>query len=530
MADDDDAGFQFGTYVIGSIAITIVLLLLLPMLFVIGKSTAFSAYEDEELYQVSDMRDSLGSNGEGYFIANTMSTPMLVNDWKDPHRTILLIIAPEKPIDETEADAIYDFVTRKGGKVIVAADGTNANRLSSKFGLTYFGYPLQDKNQHYVEYDSNDEPTYYPSWQNVWSVAAVEEDVNEMQAGAANKGCSEFQIVNKNPTSCRIPVMFRSPTGMKFEPSERDITHPDERSVEILATASSSAFIDLMGDGDANNPMNPAPGDLALVVRIDYHNISAYDKVREGQSGISGDVSELAVTGSIVFVADEEAFSNKLWTLSQASSGDRKLSSTCEGVVGSCWMHEIHDNNNWLGNEVYFNLLIDSMMEHDNIELSGEIRNDRSNFQVVFDESRHITGVVSAPFVESMGTVVLLTSNNFLKWLVVLNVGLLLLVAMMVVPQKENWRHVFDLTKFNHRPNKLDPSTYRLRVKQALITKIRVHHDLTRDQMASKQPSEVQAMIGDPRLVELVYSESKTYSPQELRKMMQAIRRWGKRN
>ena len=147
---------------------------------------------------------------------------------------------------------------------------------------------------------------------------------------------------------------------------------------------------------------------------------------------------------------------------------------------------------------------------------------------MVFDESRHITGVVSAPFVESMGTVVLLTSNNFLKWLVVLNVGLLLLVAMMVVPQKENWRHVFDLTKFNQRPNKLDPGSYRLRVKQALITKIRVHHDLTRDEMASKQPSEVQAMIGDPRLVELVYNESKTYSPQELRKMMQAIRRWGR--
>ena len=132
-------------------------------------------------------------------------------------------------------------------------------------------------------------------------------------------------------------------------------------------------------------------------------------------------------------------------------------------------MQEIHDNNHWLGNEIYFNLLIDSMMEHDNIGLSGEIRNDKSNFQVVFDESRHITGVVSAPFVESMGTVVLLTSNNFLKWLVVLNVGLLLLVAMMVVPQKENWRHVFDLTKFNQRPKKLDPNTYRLRVKQALI-------------------------------------------------------------
>ena len=531
MAEDERGGFEVSTYIIGAIAVTVVLLLLLPMLFVIGKSTAYSAYENQELYQVSDMRESLSSegDGEGYFIANTMSTPMLVNDWKDPHRTMLLIIAPEKPIDETEADAIYDFVTQKGGKVIVAADGTNANRLASKFGVTYFGFPLQDENQHYLEYDSENEP-YYPSWQNVWSAAAVQEDVNQMQAGAANQGCSEFQIVNKNPASCRIPVMFRSPTGMKFEPSERDITHPDERDVNILATASSSAFIDLMGDGDASNPLNPAPGDLSLVIRFDYHNITAYDKVREGQSGISGDIAELGVTGSIVFVADEEAFSNKLWTLSQASSGDRKLSDSCEGVVGSCWMQEIHDNNHWLGNEISFNLVIDSMREHDNIGLSGEIRNDKSNFQVVFDESRHITGVVSAPFVESMGTVVLLTSNNFLKWLVVLNVGLLLLVAMMVVPQKENWRHVFDLTKFNQRPKKLDPNTYRLRVKQALITKIRVHHDLTRDQMASKQPSEVQAMIGDPRLVELVYSESKTYSPQELRKMMQAIRRWGKRN
>ena len=26
----------------------------------------------------------------GYTIANTMSTPMLVNDWKEPHRTLLV--------------------------------------------------------------------------------------------------------------------------------------------------------------------------------------------------------------------------------------------------------------------------------------------------------------------------------------------------------------------------------------------------------------------------------------------------------
>ena len=170
------------------------------------------------------------------------------------------------------------------------------------------------------------------------------------------------------------------------------------------------------------------------------------------------------------------------------------------------------------------------MMEFDNVNLSAPIRSDPGNFQVVFDESRHVTGVVSAPFVETMGTVVLLTSNQFLKWLVVLNVALLLLVAMMVVPEKENWRHVFDLTKFTQRPEKLDPASYRDRVRKALLTKVRVHHDLTRDQMAQTPPPEVQAMIGDPRLVELAYSQSRTYTPQELRKLMQTIRRWGKNN
>ena len=94
MADEEQREFQFSTYIIGAVSITVVLLLLLPMLFVVGKSTAYSAYEQEELYQLSDMRSSLDDGGDGYFMANTMSTPMLVNDWKDPHRTILLIIAP----------------------------------------------------------------------------------------------------------------------------------------------------------------------------------------------------------------------------------------------------------------------------------------------------------------------------------------------------------------------------------------------------------------------------------------------------
>ena len=143
MAEDNSEEANFTRMVVGSVAITMVLLLILPMIFVAGKATYYSAYTEGEggeissLAQVTDMRETM-STDEGYFIANTMSTPMLVNDWQAPHRTMLIITAPEKPFDAAEASAIYDFVTEKGGKVILAASSTNAQRVAEEFGVLYF--------------------------------------------------------------------------------------------------------------------------------------------------------------------------------------------------------------------------------------------------------------------------------------------------------------------------------------------------------------------------------------------------------
>jgi hypothetical protein len=47
----------------------------------------------------------------------------------------------------------------------------------------------------------------------------------------------------------------------------------------------------------------------------------------------------------------------------------------------------------------------------------------------------------------------------------------------MVVPEKENWRHVFDLTRFRERPKKIDSSQYQLRVKEAFLSKVRQFND-----------------------------------------------------
>ena len=123
-----DEGSRFNTVVAIALITTLLMVLLLPMAFAAGKETSYSAYEDSsDASQLSDVRTTLGPRGaqigddvesQGYNIANTISTPMLVNDWKKPHLTMLLIVGPEKPIDETEAQAIYDFVTKEGGKVV----------------------------------------------------------------------------------------------------------------------------------------------------------------------------------------------------------------------------------------------------------------------------------------------------------------------------------------------------------------------------------------------------------------------------
>ena len=108
MARTDSDAERFNRIVVWSLAVTAVLLLVLPMFFVLSNETYYSAYveggdtDEEKFAQLSTMRSTLmenldKGNGEvslGYDVANTISTPMLVNDWRDPHRSMLVIGRP----------------------------------------------------------------------------------------------------------------------------------------------------------------------------------------------------------------------------------------------------------------------------------------------------------------------------------------------------------------------------------------------------------------------------------------------------
>ncbi len=529
MAEEGSKGLGLESWLLVALVVTILMSATVITLVSAGKDVVFSPYEETDTdlsyQQITDARASFGEDqgGMGYTIANTMSTPMLVNDWKEPHRTLLVIAGPEKPFDAAEANAIHDFVTKKGGKVILASNSSNAQPVADLFGVKFFGDPVVDPYRYYEMQGSDGNPLPGDA-RRVWAAASLTRNVTDMQ-DEARQACSEAQVNARDVDNCRLPVLFHRPTAIQV------LEDQDEsgRTVSVLAAASTPAFI-ARADFNPDNIANPVLGEgkTGLIVRMDYPVDNVLDMTVGGGQG------QIGVTGSIVFVADHSVFANHMWTWEKAdTTGKLQCDSPQyeERDSATCWTTDSkgidQGDNAWSGNQLYFRGLVSSMMEHDNTEMSSTVQRTFSNFNVVFDESRHVAGALTMPFTEAVGAVVLLTSDGLLKWLIGMNLFALLAIAIMVVPEKENWRHVFDLTRFRERPSKLDPSQYQRRTREAFLSKVRQLHDLTRDDFARKSPAEIMQMVREPRLVELV-SSNRDYSNDELRELIPHIRRWGK--
>jgi hypothetical protein len=124
MAEAEKSSLSLEAWLMIGLVVSVALSTMVIAIVSAGKTTVFSPYENGDEYeelQLTLMRESL----DDFAVANTMSTPMLVNDWQNPHRTLLVIAAPEKPFDAAEAAAIHDFVTERAGKVILASNSTD---------------------------------------------------------------------------------------------------------------------------------------------------------------------------------------------------------------------------------------------------------------------------------------------------------------------------------------------------------------------------------------------------------------------
>lgn len=525
LADEESTKISVETWLKVGLVSSLFLSVIVISIVSWDKTTVLSPYnnaaDEYSMQQLTEMRNVVEASD--YSIANTMSTPMLVNDWNDPHRTMLIIAGPEKPFDAAEASALHDFVTKKGGKVILAASSTNAQLVASEFGVKYFDAPVYD-DQRFYEVEDDLGVLQPADYRRLWSAASVSENISEM-GDERLIPCSQANIAIAQVENCRMPVLFHRPTAIQVLDEQSD----SDREISILAAASTSARVAKFPD-NIDSDQNPTLGEgmTGLIIRIDYPVSDVLDRKP------NNDYGEIDVTGSIVFVSDHSVLANHLWDADLAEENGY-LQCTSPAYVENghnCWdtdpdgLSAAQGDTTWNGNSQYFSALMYDMMEFDNQELSTTITRSPSEFYIVFDESRHVSSALTSPFTEAMGAIVLLTSDVVLKWLIILNLFALLAIAIMVVPEKENWRHVFDLTRFRERPSKLDPSQYQLRTREALLSKVRQFNDLTRDEFMRKSPAEIMQMVRDPRLVELI-SSTRSYSNEELREIIPQIRRWG---
>ena len=97
MAEAERTGLSLEAWLMVGLLVSVVISTAVIAIVSSGKTTVFSPYQNEDDYseqQLTTMRADL----EDFNVANTMSTPMLVNDWQDPHRTLLVIAAPGKAL------------------------------------------------------------------------------------------------------------------------------------------------------------------------------------------------------------------------------------------------------------------------------------------------------------------------------------------------------------------------------------------------------------------------------------------------
>jgi hypothetical protein len=146
---------------------------------------------------------------------------------------------------------------------------------------------------------------------------------------------------------------------------------------------------------------------------------------------------------------------------------------------------------------------------------------------VLIDESRHRdNGHFVKPVYRSMEITAYLTSNPFYSYPIVISIGIILLFVTLLIKDKESWVHIFDISSLY--PRKMvpkDPKLQTTKLKLALREKVRMIKGLSPEEFSSLNEVTVMSSIRDPDLIELMQSEERLYSQQEIKRMIEKIKK-----
>lgn len=143
----------------------------------------------------------LEDEGEADFEPYTLvGSPTVLRDIEEPEKTLYIALGVEKEFKPSEVEILKDFYKR-GGKIVIADDGKNANTFSQEFNVNFFGETFWD-----VDFDVN----------------------------------TSFPRVHANLHETDYVLVLNKPTGLW--------TRPNVTGIQIIANGSKDSFVDRNGN------------------------------------------------------------------------------------------------------------------------------------------------------------------------------------------------------------------------------------------------------------------------------------------
>ncbi|MEA3559174.1 MAG: hypothetical protein U9R75_07980, partial [Candidatus Thermoplasmatota archaeon] len=146
---------------------------------------------------------------------------------------------------------------------------------------------------------------------------------------------------------------------------------------------------------------------------------------------------------------------------------------------------------------------------------------------ILVDESRHSNNDhLFKPLYKTMEITGFLTSSPYYAYPIVFSVGFLMIFAALLVRDKESWAHQFDISVLV--PRKAIPNDNRLqttKLRLALREKIRLLRGLSPEEFSSLNESTIYSSVKDPDLIELLQNQERTFSSQELQRLLEKIKK-----
>lgn len=356
----------------------------------------------------------------------------------------------------------------------------------------------------------------------------------------------------------------------------------------IWAAGSSKSFIDMDGNNELSIPQGELGGKNADEVSSVGNEIQICVEIPVADDGtgavdiITGESKEtikdaakdpktyrvreknpeseklITELGSIVFLSDPSIFMNDLYELNHISYDvnlpwdpiGNGLDDDGDGLIDEDREIEYNRDEGGLANEDskdywsekevadYADWLNDDMVglpkyDYDNQQFLLDLVHhlcpaDQGETNLILvDESRHVEpSHFLKPVYRTMEVTGFITSSPYYAYPLIISIGFLLIFAALLVRDKESWVHHFDISTLY--PRKAVPTAGQLQVTKlrlALKEKIRLIRGLSPEEFSSLNEKTIITSVKDPELIDLLQNIERSYSSQEIQRLMEKIKK-----